>query len=85
MIIPQSLIMTLFSADKAYSIPLAATIGLPLYSNDSSALPLLKSLINSGSGQGVVLAFKKVINKLLSAISLPPHLYICFQFKLNVN
>jgi uncharacterized membrane protein YraQ (UPF0718 family) len=57
MIIPQSLIMTLFSADKAYSIPLAATIGLPLYLNDSSALPLLKSLINSGAGEGVVLAF----------------------------
>jgi uncharacterized protein len=57
MIIPQSLIMTLFSADKAYSIPLAATIGLPLYLTDSSALPLLKSLINSGAGQGVVLAF----------------------------
>jgi uncharacterized protein len=57
MIIPQSWILTLFSADKAYSIPLAATIGLPLYLNDSSALPLLKSLINSGAGQGVVLAF----------------------------
>lgn len=57
MIIPQSLIMTLFSADKSYSIPLAATIGLPLYLNDSSALPLLKSLINSGAGEGVILAF----------------------------
>lgn len=57
MIIPQSLIMTLFSADKSYSIPLAATIGLPLYLNDSSALPLLKSFINSGAGQGAVLAF----------------------------
>lgn len=57
MIIPQSYIMTLFSGDKAYSIPLAATIGLPLYLNDSSALPLLKSFINSGAGQGAVLAF----------------------------
>jgi uncharacterized membrane protein YraQ (UPF0718 family) len=57
MLIPQSLIMTLFSSDKAYSIPLAATIGLPLYLNDSSALPLLKSLTNSGAGEGVVLAF----------------------------
>ncbi|EYE88171.1 hypothetical protein Q428_09440 [Fervidicella metallireducens AeB] len=56
-VIPQSWIMALFSADKAYSIPLAATIGLPLYLNDSSAIPLLKSLINSGAGQGVVLAF----------------------------
>lgn len=57
MIIPQSLIMTLFSVDKAYSVPLAATIGLPLYLNDSSALPLLKSLMNSGAGEGTVLAF----------------------------
>lgn len=57
MIIPQSWIMTLFSANKAYSVPLAATIGLPLYLNDSSAIPLLKSFMNSGAGQGAVLAF----------------------------
>lgn len=57
MIIPQGLIMNLFSGEKAYSIPLAAAIGLPLYLNDSSALPLLKSLINSGAGEGVILAF----------------------------
>lgn len=57
MIIPQSWIMTLFSDNKAYSVPLAATIGLPLYLNDSSAIPLLKSFMNSGAGQGAVLAF----------------------------
>lgn len=57
MIIPQAWIMTLFSANKAYSVPLAATIGLPLYLNDSSAIPLLKSFMNSGAGQGAVLAF----------------------------
>lgn len=57
LIIPQEWIMTLFSGDKAYSIPLAATIGLPLYLTDSSAMPLLKSFINSGAGEGAVLAF----------------------------
>jgi uncharacterized membrane protein YraQ (UPF0718 family) len=57
MVIPQNMIRTLFSAEKAYSIPLAAAIGLPLYLNDSSALPLLKSFINSGAGEGVILAF----------------------------
>lgn len=57
MIVPSAWIMTLFSGDKAYSIPLAATIGLPLYLNDSSALPLLKSFINAGAGEGAVLAF----------------------------
>jgi uncharacterized protein len=57
MIVPKEWIMTLFSSDKAYSIPLAASIGLPLYLNDSSALPLLKSFINAGAGEGAVIAF----------------------------
>jgi uncharacterized protein len=57
MIVPSEWIMTLFSGDKAYSIPLAASIGLPLYLNDSSALPLLKSFINAGAGEGAILAF----------------------------
>jgi uncharacterized protein len=57
MIIPKEWIMSLFGNNNSYSIPLAATIGLPLYLNDSSALPLLKSFMNSGAGQGAVLAF----------------------------
>lgn len=56
-LIPKELIMTLFGNSNAYSIPLAATIGLPLYLTDSSAMPLLKSFINSGAGEGAVLAF----------------------------
>lgn len=57
MMIPKEWIMSLFGKNSSYSIPLAATIGLPLYLNDSSALPLLKSFINSGAGQGAALAF----------------------------
>lgn len=57
MIIPKEWIIGLFSGSKFYSIPLAATIGLPLYLTDSSAIPLLKSFINSGAGEGAVLAF----------------------------
>jgi uncharacterized membrane protein YraQ (UPF0718 family) len=57
MLIHGEWIMALFSSDKAYSVPLAATIGLPLYLSDASAIPLLKSLINSGAGEGAVLAF----------------------------
>lgn len=57
LIIPKEWIISLFSGSKGYSIPLAATIGLPLYVNDSSALPLLRSFMNSGAGEGAVLAF----------------------------
>lgn len=56
-LIPKEWIMTLFSSDKAYSIPLSATIGLPLYLTDASALPLLRSFLNAGAGKGAVLAF----------------------------
>lgn len=57
MIIPKEWIVGLFSGNKFYSVPLAATIGLPLYLTDSSAIPLLKSFINSGAGEGAVIAF----------------------------
>lgn len=57
LIIPKEWIMTLFSSDKAYSIPLAATVGLPLYLTNASAIPLLKSFINAGAGEGAVMAF----------------------------
>jgi len=55
--IPKEWIISLFSGNKSYSIPLAATIGLPLYLSDASAIPLLKSFINAGAGEGAVLAF----------------------------
>ncbi len=57
MIIPQEWILSLFSGDRGYSIPLGATIGLPLYVSSSAALPLMKSFLNSGAGEGVILAF----------------------------
>lgn len=57
LLIPQEWIIALFSQDKIYSIPLGATIGLPLYISGSAALPLMKSFTNSGAGQGVLLAF----------------------------
>lgn len=57
LIVPKEWIISLFSGQNSYSIPLAATIGLPLYVNDSSALPLLKSFMNSGAGDGAILAF----------------------------
>ncbi len=55
--IPKSWIDILFSGDKAYSIPLSATIGLPLYVSNSAALPLLRTLANAGASEGAIMAF----------------------------
>lgn len=56
-LVPQEWVLSLFSSNKGYSIPLGATIGLPLYVSGPSALPLMKSFLNSGAGEGVILAF----------------------------
>lgn len=55
--IPTTWISALFGAHNVFSIPLAAVIGLPLYVNGDSSIPLLQSLMNSGVGGGAMLAF----------------------------
>ena len=55
--IPTAWITGLFGAGNGWSIPLAATLGLPLYLTDSSALPMLRMLLDGGAGQGALLAF----------------------------
>ena len=50
-------ILSLFSSDNVYSIPLSALIGLPLYVSGMSSLPLLKTILELGAGGGAVLAF----------------------------
>jgi hypothetical protein len=56
-IIPASWIPLLFGDGKIYSVPLAATIGLPLYLSSEAALPLIRALLDSGMSLGAVMAF----------------------------
>jgi len=42
---------------RVYSVPLAATLGLPLYINSEASLPLIRGLLDSGMSQGAVMAF----------------------------
>jgi uncharacterized membrane protein YraQ (UPF0718 family) len=56
-LIPVSWITGLFGAGHAYSIPLAATLGLPFYINTEASLPLVRAMLDSGMSQGAALAF----------------------------
>jgi uncharacterized membrane protein YraQ (UPF0718 family) len=56
-LIPTAWISSLFGAGHAYSIPLAATLGLPFYLNTEASLPLVRAMIDSGMSQGAALAF----------------------------
>jgi uncharacterized protein len=55
--IPTAWITGLFGAGHAYSIPLAATLGLPFYINTEASLPLVSAMLQSGMSQGAALAF----------------------------
>lgn len=56
-LIPAEWMAAIFGAGKVYSVPLAATLGLPFYLNSESSLPLVRAMIEGGMNQGAALAF----------------------------
>ena len=56
-LIPAAWITSLFGTGHAYSIPLAATLGLPFYINTEASLPLVRAMLEGGMSQGAALAF----------------------------
>jgi uncharacterized protein len=56
-LLPSTWVSTLFSSGHYYSVPLAATLGVPFYLNTEASLPLVRSLLDAGMSQGAALAF----------------------------
>ncbi len=56
-LIPSGWVTSFFGAGNTASVPLAATLGLPLYVNTEASLPLLRGLMDAGMSQGAGLAF----------------------------
>jgi uncharacterized protein len=56
-LIPQEWIKNIFGAGNAFSIPIAAILGIPFYLNTEASLPLVRAFIDSGMSQGTALAF----------------------------
>lgn len=56
-LIPSAWVSTLFGATNVYSVPLAATLGIPLYINSEASIPLVRALIDGGMSQGAAMAF----------------------------
>ena len=56
-LIPATWIPRLFGRDRGYSIPLAATLGLPFYINTEASLPLVRAMLDGGMSAGAALAF----------------------------
>jgi uncharacterized membrane protein YraQ (UPF0718 family) len=56
-LIPPAWVAAVFGGGNVYSVPLAATLGLPLYVNSEASLPLVRAMLESGMSEGAALAF----------------------------
>ena len=56
-LIPAAWVTALFGRWRHYGVPLAATLGLPLYLNTEASLPLVRGLLDGGMSPGAALAF----------------------------
>jgi uncharacterized membrane protein YraQ (UPF0718 family) len=56
-LIPTTWITALFGSGRAYSVPLAATLGLPFYIYTEASLPLVRGMLDAGMSSGAALAF----------------------------
>jgi len=56
-LVPASWVSRLFGSGNLYSVPLAATLGLPFYLNTEATLPLIRALLDGGMSAGAALAF----------------------------
>lgn len=56
-VIPSRWISLLFGSGQGWSIPLAATLGIPFYLNISSSLPIARAFMVHGATPGAAMAF----------------------------
>jgi uncharacterized protein len=55
--IPSGWIAAVFGAQNIFAVPLAALVGIPLYVNGDSSIPLIQTLMQNGVSSGAMLAF----------------------------
>lgn len=55
--VPQALITSYLSADSWWTVPAATLIGVPLYANSVTVVPIMQALVGKGIPLGTALAF----------------------------
>jgi len=56
-LIPSAWVAALFGSGNRMAVPLAALLGLPLYFNTETSLPLIRAFVDNGATAGAALAF----------------------------
>lgn len=55
--VPATMIMKYLGSGNKFAVPMLALIGLPLYVNGSSSIPVINALMAGGASSGALLAF----------------------------
>lgn len=55
--VPQESLVAVLGADAPWAVPLAALLGVPLYMDSFSALPVISGLLEQGMAPGAAIAF----------------------------
>jgi hypothetical protein len=55
--VPQATIVNFLGSDNPFSVALAALAGIPIYTTNLTAMPLMAGLLEQGMAKGAVLAF----------------------------
>ncbi|MFA5208396.1 MAG: permease [Candidatus Paceibacterota bacterium] len=59
--VPSSLVENFLSAKSWWTVPMAVILGIPLYANSVTVLPIMEALVGKGAPLGTVLAFMTAI------------------------
>jgi len=78
--VPENFLARWAGADKWYAVPLAALIGIPLYSNAAGVIPLVSALTEKGVALGTTLAFMMAV----TGLSLPEFLILRRVMKIKL-
>ncbi|MCX7010367.1 MAG: permease [Kiritimatiellaeota bacterium] len=65
--VPENFMASIMGRDAWWSVPVAVLIGVPMYSNAASIIPIVQALLGKGAALGTVLAFMMSV----IALSLP--------------
>ncbi|PID86025.1 MAG: hypothetical protein CSA11_06970 [Chloroflexi bacterium] len=65
--VPQDFLVELMGADAWWTVPAAVLLGIPLYANAASIIPVVHAMMEKGAALGSVLAFMMAV----VALSLP--------------
>lgn len=59
--VPDTLVENYLSAKSWFTVPMAVVLGVPLYANSVSVLPIMEALVGKGASLGTILAFMTAI------------------------